>query len=214
MERSRVGIIIPAYNESATIERVVREILPFGVAIVVDDASSDGTGMLAQNAGALVVRHEANRGYDAALNSGFARAVEEKLDYVVTMDADGQHSGELIGQYLKLLEEGADVVAGVRPQKARVSEKMFALTTRIRYGIHDPLCGMKGYRMSLYRAAGHFDRYGSVGTELMIFAAKKKFRIVEISVPVRKRAGGSPRYGSILKANWKIFRAMVLGMVR
>ena len=57
MDRSRVGIIIPTLNESKTIAQIVKSVLPYGIAIVVDDGSIDNSGKLAIAAGAEVVQH-------------------------------------------------------------------------------------------------------------------------------------------------------------
>jgi hypothetical protein len=72
---------------------------------------------------------------------------------------------------------------------------------------------MKAYRLSVYKALGHFDSYGSIGTELMIFAAKKKYSIRQIAFNVRERSGES-RFGHMLSANYKIIRAMILSTWR
>jgi glycosyltransferase involved in cell wall biosynthesis len=212
VDRSKIAIVIPAYNEIATIERVVRDVLSYGTPIVVDDASNDDTGSAAEAVGAYVIRHEVNRGYDGTLNSGFAAALKQGFDYVITIDADGQHSPDVMGRYVRLLEEGADLVVGVRPRKARLAETIFGWTTTFLYGIHDPLCGMKGYRMSLYREAGRFDSYNSIGTELTIFAAKHHYRICQIPVPINRRRNKSSRFGQVIRGNWLIFRALINGM--
>ena len=70
MDRSRIGIVIPAFNESATIAKIVEAVTKYGVPIVVDDGSTDNTGILASKAGASLVSHRCNHGYDTALDSG------------------------------------------------------------------------------------------------------------------------------------------------
>ena len=81
MVRSEVALIIPALNESITIGETVRSVAQYGTAIVVDDGSSDDTEAVAKAAGATVVKHPRNRGYDAALASGFAKAAEMGFPY-------------------------------------------------------------------------------------------------------------------------------------
>lgn len=207
MERPELAIVVPAFNEAATIGQVVSNLRPHGTVIVVDDASADNTANCAAQSGADVVRHERNCGYDGALNSGFARADQLGLQYVITFDADGQHDVRFIGKYLDALRKSADVVLGVRPRRARLSEILFAWYTRVRFGIHDPLCGMKGYRMSVYRALGHFDSYGSIGTELLLFAARKRYRISEMPITISARPG-IPRFGRVFSGNARILRAL------
>lgn len=211
MDRSRVALIIPALNEAASIVAVVEGCSPHGQVIVVDDGSTDATAALARQAGAIVVSHGYNRGYDAALDTGFAEAARLGCSHALTLDADGQHDPARIGRFLQALEGGAVLVAGERQQLPRVGEKVFAWYTRYRYGLADPMCGMKGYHMDLYRALGHFDSYRSIGSELLLFAAARGVPIARLPLQARERNGQS-RFGGSLRANYRIFRAMLLGI--
>lgn len=213
MDRSRVGIVIPALNESATILDIVEAVGIYGVPIVVNDGSIDNTAELALRGSAVVVSHEKNLGYDAALNSGFKKAAELGSEIIITVDADGQHDPSLIQKFIDAIDAGADVVVGIRSQRQRFAEYLFAWYTNLRFGIKDPLCGMKTYRIEVYEALGHFDSYGSIGTELMTFAAKKGCRLSQISFDVRERKG-RPRFGQMLTGNYKIIRAMMLSIWR
>jgi glycosyltransferase involved in cell wall biosynthesis len=212
MARPGLGIIIPALNEAQSIAKVIDGAGVFGTVIVVDDGSTDATATIAAEAGAQVVRHQINQGYDAALNSGFAHAARLGCDAVVTLDADGQHDPRLLEQFIAALDQGATVVIGVRDRFQRLAERAFAWVARRRWGIHDPLCGMKGYQMAIYRELGHFDCYGSIGTELAIFAAARGRRLAELPVRTRPRIG-VPRFGRRLLGNWLILRALVLSQL-
>lgn len=212
MDRSGIAIVIPALNESATIEAVVETAGKYGMPIVVDDGSTDVTAELARQAGAVVVSHKSNLGYDAALNSGFKKAAELNSKVIVTVDADGQHDPSLIQKFIDAIDAGADVVVGVRSRRQRLAEHIFALYTRFRFGLKDPLCGMKAYRTEVYSALGHFDSCGSVGTELTLFAAKHGYQLNQIAFEVRERKGPS-RFGQIFAGNYKIIRAMLLTSV-
>jgi glycosyltransferase involved in cell wall biosynthesis len=212
MDRSRVAIVIPALNESSTIVGVVESAAKHGVPIVVDDGSTDGTAALASQAGAIVISHEKNQGYDAALNSGFKRAAALESQIIITLDADGQHDPSLIDKFIDAIERGVDVAVGIRSRRQRLAEHLFAGCTRFRFGIKDPMCGMKAYRTTVYEALGHFDSCGSVGTELMIFAAKRGYRMGQIEFEARERNGRS-RFGQAITGNYKIMRAMFLTTV-
>jgi glycosyltransferase involved in cell wall biosynthesis len=209
MDRSRVGIVIPALNESATIAVIVEEVKKYGVPIVVDDGSTDNTADLARQAGALVVSHECNRGYDAALDSGFRKSSEIACEVIITLDADGQHDPSIIQKFIERIDDGADVVIGIRNKRQRLAEHCFAFLTYKLYGIFDPLCGLKCYRVSVYRALGHFDSFNSIGTELTLFAARGGYCIEQIPITISER-DGAPRFGPKFYANYKIFRAIVL----
>ena len=189
MDKYRVGIVIPALNESATIAGIVIEVVKYGLPIVVDDGSTDKTAELAIQSGAFLISHEENQGYDAALNSGFDKAAELGTEIIITVDADGQHDPSLLQKFIDAIDSGADVVVGIRSHRQRFAEHLFAWYTGLRFGLKDPLCGMKAYRTNVYKALGHFDSYGSVGTELLLFAAKKGYRVGQIEFDVRDRSG-------------------------
>jgi glycosyltransferase involved in cell wall biosynthesis len=213
MDKYRVGIVIPALNEAATIRGVVKSAGAYGIPIVVDDGSTDQTAELARQAGAHVVVHAQNCGYDAALESGFREAAGMDCRMVITLDADGQHDPELIRKFIAPIDAGADVVAGIRNARQRLAEHVFAWYTNWWYGIRDPLCGMKAYSLDVYRSLGHFDAYGSIGTELILYAAKKGMRVEQVAFEVRARMGQS-RFGRVLSGNYRIFRALLLSFSR
>ncbi len=207
MDRHRIGIVIPALNEARTIRSLVANACRYGLPIVVDDGSCDETGELATFAGAIVVRHERNLGYDRALSSGFERASEINCAYVVTMDADGQHDPTILKSFISALDDGADLVIGVRDRMQRLGEHIFSWVAYLKWGIRDPLCGMKGYRIGLYQERGHFDSYDSIGTELTIYAARMRRHIVQIPIKTSERTD-IPRFGRCFSANKRIFHAL------
>lgn len=211
MDRLRIALVIPALNEAATIGDVVARAIKYGTCVVVDDGSTDATALTARAAGAVVISHAVNQGYDAAINTGFQTAASSGCDAIITLDADGQHNPELLQKFIDSLQSGADMVLGVRDQRPRLAEHVFAFYTQWRFGIADPLCGMKAYRTELYKALGHFDLQGSIGTELMLFGARRGFNMASIPFLVGERVG-QPRFGRKLAANLKIFRALWLAI--
>lgn len=210
---SRYAAVIPAYNEGMSIAGVVSGVRLFSVPIVVDDGSTDDTALLAERAGAVVVKHESNRGYDAALESGLFKAINMGFQFAVTIDADGQHAPQTLVAFNNELDSGADLVVGTRDSYQRLSESFFALISKMLWGVNDPLCGMKGYRLDHLASLGHFDSYQSIGTEFMIRCARSKMTITSVSVPTRPRLD-KPRFGAGLIPNLKILRAMFLGLIR
>jgi glycosyltransferase involved in cell wall biosynthesis len=209
MERPRVGIVVPALNEATTIAAVVEQISQYGQAIVVDDGSTDATAELARKAGADVVSHQVNHGYDGALNTGFARAEELGCTYIITIDADGQHNPTQLAQMIALLDEGNELVLGIRDRFARTGETIFASIANFLWGVADPMCGMKGYATSLYTRAGRFDHYKLIGSELAVRSIIAGCRTARMKIIVRDRLG-TPRFGRLLSANYRILRAMLI----
>ncbi len=109
----KLTIVIPAYNEAASIGRVVartRATKPHCDIVVVDDGSTDQTAIEAANAGARVVRHPYNKGNGAAVKSGIRAA---RGEVVLLLDADGQHSPEDIDRLLEHIGD-YDLVVGAR----------------------------------------------------------------------------------------------------
>jgi glycosyltransferase involved in cell wall biosynthesis len=208
----RVVAVIPALNESTSIVEVVRAVAQYLPAIVVDDGSTDATGSLARGAGAIVVHHDSNQGYDRALESGLYRAVELDYDAVITLDADGQHAPALLLRFTDALAGGADLVVGVRDHRQRWSESLFRVISRILWRIEDPLCGMKAYTITFLRRAVPLRTYESIGTELALLASRSDCKIAEVAVPCALREGHS-RFGSGLRANLRIVRALLHGLV-
>jgi glycosyltransferase involved in cell wall biosynthesis len=203
-----VAIVIPAFNEAKTIGQVVAGVADLGTVIVVDDASTDDTAKNATNAGAFVVRHKTNAGYDGAIESGFAEADRIGATGVITFDADGQHDPSFLGAFVEALESDvADLVIGIRPRSARWSEALFGRYTRMRYGVPDILCGMKGYRIELYRTNGRFDGSHSIGTELAMFGLRTHVRVLSLPVPVAPRTD-KPRFGNAFRSNLAIAAAL------
>jgi glycosyltransferase involved in cell wall biosynthesis len=110
-------VIIPVYNESATVEKTVIELREhFEYVVCVDDGSTDGSGEIALAAGAIVLRHIINQGQGAALQTGFDYAqTATDAEYVVTFDADGQHLVKDAARMLfRAREERLDVVLASR----------------------------------------------------------------------------------------------------
>ena len=115
-KRPLVVVGIPAYNEERTIAKVVLQARKLGdVVVVCDDGSSDMTAEIVEGLGAVVVRHERNLGYGAAIQSLFKQAKKLNADVLVTIDGDGQHQAENVSGLLRLILDGsADIVTGSR----------------------------------------------------------------------------------------------------
>jgi glycosyltransferase involved in cell wall biosynthesis len=209
---SSVAVIIPAYNESNSIGRVVSAIIAIGFyAIVVDDGSIDGTEKIAKNHGAKVLRRDKNFGYDAALSYGVAYCIEKEFKYLITFDADGQHAPDDLFKFLVFFNAGYEVVVGYRESFQRWGEVIFSWLSILLWGIKDPLCGMKGYSTKFLSEKPSYDTYGSIGTEQLIRAIREHKKIAQIAILIRNRESKS-RFGSGLFANLKIIRALFLAI--
>jgi polyprenyl-phospho-N-acetylgalactosaminyl synthase len=113
----RIVAVIPAFNEGARVAAAIADAKQFvDHVVVVDDCSSDETGVTAKSSGAIVLRHIINRGQGAALQTGTDYAVKTLVaDVVVHFDADGQMRGDEIPMMVAPIAAGeADVVLGSR----------------------------------------------------------------------------------------------------
>ena len=111
----RVLCAIPCFNEEVAIGSVVlRARVHVDTVLVVDDGSADKTAEVARLAGAVVIRHEANRGKGEAYRTLWAFAREKGFDMLVTLDGDGQHDADEIPLVLDRLKAGDDLVVGAR----------------------------------------------------------------------------------------------------
>lgn len=115
---NKILVIIPAYNEAGGIVevvRAVREVIPEGDILVVNDGSRDNTAAIAAGAGAQVVSHPFNMGYGVTIQTGYKYAWHNGYDFVAQIDADGQHDPAFIPALLAPVMAGeADFVLGSR----------------------------------------------------------------------------------------------------
>ena len=189
----RVAIVIPALNAAAMLEPVVRASLgQLPDVIVVDDGSTDATGAVAAAAGARVVRHDHNRGKGAALRTGFAVALAEGFDGVISLDADGQHLPADVPKFLAArADSGADLIIGGRSEhfagmlpRRRLANRFSAWTIGIAAGVAvtDSQSGFRFYSADLLRAielrADGFD----MESEVIVRAGRRGFRILTIPI--------------------------------
>jgi glycosyltransferase involved in cell wall biosynthesis len=214
MAPNQVAIIIPAFNEAGSIGNVIEELVTVvGTVvpiIVVDDCSNDGTAEKATSAGAYVVNLSKNHGYAQAINCGLAYASKElNVNYLLTMDADGQHDPYSVQLLMNAtLENDVDLIVGKRDENARLAEWAYGKYFFKKFKVSDPLCGLKVYRTSLYQDCGTFETYDSIGTELLTWALLKKHSILQLPVNIRQRQD-EPRFGSTWLANKRIFLSLI-----
>lgn len=116
MDITNVWVVIAAYNEQQVIGETVANVLAeVGNVVVVDDCSADDTAQKAFDAGAHVLRHPINLGQGGALQTGIEYALKSGSEYIVTFDADGQHSAtEILPMLLALKQSKSEIALGSR----------------------------------------------------------------------------------------------------
>lgn len=197
-ELKSIWVVVPAFNEQASIGRVVAEVRQhqFSV-VVVDDGSTDETGEAARRAGAIVLRHVVNRGQGAALQTGIVFALLRGADCVVTFDADGQHRVEDINVVVEPIRQGrADIVLGSRfledrgdtiPTARRWLLRMAVVFTRLvnRVRLTDTHNGLRAFsRRAAERIELQLDRMAHA-TELLDQIRESGLPFCEVPVQIR-----------------------------
>ncbi|MFC1703083.1 glycosyltransferase family 2 protein [Patescibacteria group bacterium] len=186
-------VVVPAFNEEQTIGEVVRLLRPYADhVLVVDDGSSDRSGVIASEAGAHVITHVMNRGLGAALGTGISEAFRRGADAVVTFDADGQHRAEDVPRMVAPIDAGgADVVIGCRtddrarmPAKRRFANWCGNALTFVLFGIwvKDSQSGLRAFsRYAGERMELKCDRM-EVSSEIVKEIKRNGFRLEEIPI--------------------------------
>jgi glycosyltransferase involved in cell wall biosynthesis len=224
--------VVPAYNEAATVAHVVRSVqehAPDFDVVVIDDGSTDGTGHVAEAAGARVVRLPFNVGIGGAVQSGFVYALENGYDCMVQIDGDGQHLAEELPKLLEAMGEdpSLDMVCGSRfltdngypaPISRRTGIHLFAfLLSRIMgRRVSDPTSGFRLYsRRSIALFARDYPHdYPEVEAVLMVHFHRLRMR--EVPVRMLERGGGisSIRSGKSVYYMIKVLLAVFVGLLR
>lgn len=191
----RLLAIIPAFQAVSYIQGVINSTKDLvSDILVIDDGSTDGTGEIAKSAGAIVIRHDSNRGKGAALKTGFAYAIEHGFEILVTLDADGQHDPKFIPDFLSVqASTGAAMVIGSRirdkadmPWQRRCSNFLTShtLSMLLHTKIED---SQSGYRLIKTEMLEHLpllsDRY-QLETEIIIKAIKAGHKIAFVPIKV------------------------------
>jgi glycosyltransferase involved in cell wall biosynthesis len=205
---NKLSIVIPLFNEEESLNPLANEIrkaikplnLNYEV-ILVDDGSTDGSlkvikDICKQDRRFRYISFRKNYGKSAALQVGFKHVTG---DVVVTMDADLQDDPNEIGNLLKKLQEGNDLVSGWKKKRfdpiiKRYSSRFFNYITRIMSGIkiHDFNCGLKAYRVEVTQS---IKIYGELHRYVPVLADWSGFIVAELPVTHHARRYGKTKFG-------------------
>ncbi len=197
--KSEITIIIPAYNEEASIAGVLESLREWGARaeiIVIDDASTDRTAAIAETTGVRVIKHLHNKGYGAALKTGIRAATG---DIVVMMDADSEHNAEQIQRLLDALGD-YDMVVGARgkgsnaPLLRRPGKWILSKVANYlaQTKIPDLNSGLRAFRREVAILFLHLLPNGfSFTTTLTLALFKEGYNIVYVPIVTRARVGSS-----------------------
>jgi glycosyltransferase involved in cell wall biosynthesis len=206
-------IIVPAFNEEATIGPVIdsiRDEVSFADVLVVNDGSTDNTRARALEKKIKVINHPFNLGYGTALQTGFRYAESMGYDFVVTMDADGQHVSSSVGNLIETMEQqDADVVIGSRflmgNYKTGMAKKigiwLFSLIGKIYTSIEitDPTSGFQLLKRNVFSYLAEGDNYPLDYPDVNIIMAlhSMRFKVVEAPVAMVTCASGKSMHSGL-----------------
>jgi glycosyltransferase involved in cell wall biosynthesis len=218
----RVSVVIPCLNEAETIAECVQEAraaldandLP-GEVIVVDNGSTDGSGRLAREAGALVV-DEPRRGYGSAYLAGLGVA---QGDYIVMVDADLTYDFGEIPKFVRELENGAQVVIGNRmqdikpgamPLLSRLGNPLLSgfLNVLHHTNVHDAHCGMRALRREVVPVLNLRTVGMEFASEMVIRATREHLDVREVPIALHPRVGTSKL--SPFRDGWRHLRLILV----
>src|SRR5688572_8686481 len=205
-----LSVVIPAYNEEHGISEIASRVLTVAPALkkvgvdrlellVVDDGSKDRTAEMAQNIpGVSLIRHSKNKGYGAALKTGFSRASGELIGF---LDADGTYPPEYFPQLCEVALNGAELVIGSRmageeskmPFTRRVGNFFFAnlLTLLSQQKVTDSASGMRVFKREILRQIYPLPDGLNLTPVMSTRALHEGVRIKEVPIPYSERVGRS-----------------------
>jgi glycosyltransferase involved in cell wall biosynthesis len=221
--RTRVSVVIPAYNEAENLRWLLPQLANVDEVIVVDGESPDGTGDIVRELcpHATVVRQRP-RGKGAALRAGFAAATG---DVIVMIDADGSMDPLEIESFVTLIARGFDIVKGSRHSCGGGSEdltfirsagnRLFVRLANLLYGTGwSDLC--YGYiamrRSAIDQLRLHSDGF-EIETEICVHAVTAKLAVAEVpSYELNRRSGVSNLHP--LRDGWRVLRVLIRNRLR
>lgn len=216
MDKARIAVLIPCYNEAPTIQKVVadfRRALPQAVIYVYDNNSTDGTDELARSAGA-VVRYETAQGKGNVVRSMF-RDID--ADCYIMTDGDDTYPAESAPALAELILSGAaDMAIG-----DRLSSSYFTENTRTFHGfgnrlvrrlvnllyrgeLHDVMSGLRALSREFAKGFPALSDGFQVETEMAIYSLKSGLTVREVPVPYRDRPAGSVSKLNTVKDGCKV----------
>jgi len=216
--KSKIAVLIPCYNESKTIEKVVKDYkqaLPEADIYVYDNNSIDGTDKIAKNAGA-VVKYEYRQGKGNVIRSMF-RQIE--ADCYLMVDGDDTYPAEDARKMCDLVLEGkADMVVGDRLSSTYFTENKrpfhnfgnrivrFLINKLFNNKIKDIMTGYRAFSYEFVKTFPVLSKGFEIETEMTIHAVDKNFMIREIPVTYRDRPEGSVSKLNTYKDGFKVLK--------
>ncbi len=194
--KPRIIAAIPCFNEERFIGSVILKAKKHvDRVLVIDDGSSDASAEVAGEAGAIVYRHDCNKGYGAAVRTALQKGREQNADILVIIDGDGQHDPADISRLAKPILTGeAEVVIGSRflgegqrsPFYRRLGQRVLTAVTNVGSGhkLSDSQSGFRAYSSKALRELNLSENGMSVSSEIQFAISKAGLKVAEVPISV------------------------------
>jgi len=197
-------LIIPAYNEAASLPALLEELNQYQAydVVVIDDASSDGTAAVVKEYGEECITLPVNLGLSGGVQTGFLYGLKNGYDVCVQIDGDGQHIPGEIKKLLTKIEDGYDIVIGSRFLAGdnnygqsflrSLGARYISFLIRIFSGVKltDPTSGMRAFSRDVFTEMAMATNERPEPDTMLAYARSGK-KIVEVSVQMRERQAGT-----------------------
>lgn len=219
VEEAKTLVIMPAWNEAATIGQTLSSLKEQRSdldVLVVDDGSTDATAQIASSAGAMVLTLPYNLGVGGAMRLGYKFAYRRGYDQAIQLDADGQHDPADIGRILAGLDR-ADICIGARfadvgnytvrgPRRWAMTILARAISRLARTRLTDTTSGFRACnRRGIEQYTGHYPaEYLGDTIESLVLAIRAGCTVTQVPVSMKPRQGGSPSNGPLKSAVYLI----------
>ena len=193
----KIPVGVPAFNEEKNIASIIQKLSKVAdIVIVCNDGSTDNTAKIAEKMGAIVITHQQNLGYGAAIRSLFLKARELDSDMLVTLDSDGQHRiSDILPIADPIIKNQADLVIGSRfltenqkdmPKYRKIGIKMITTlaNTSLDESVTDSQSGFRAYSKNILFEITPSEKGMGVSNEILMKASKKNFKIIEVPIVV------------------------------
>jgi len=193
LERMKICVLIPAFNEERSISWLVRAVRGLGFdTIVIDDGSKDNTAKIARDSGAEVLMNKHNLGKGASLRKAFSLVIPSDYDAAIIMDADGQHLPSDIAPFVECFSKlNPGIVVGNRMLRAKGMPFVrwctnwamsFVISRLCGQRVPDSQCGFRLISMGLLRQMNLNTEKFEIESEMLLEASRQGFKIE--SVPI------------------------------
>ena len=222
MEKKKTAVLIPCYNESKTVEKVIKdykETLPEADIYVYDNNSTDGTDKIAKKAGAIV-KYEYKQGKGNVIRSMF-RQID--ADCYLMIDGDDTYPKEHAREMCDLILNGkADMVIGDRLSSTYFTENKrpfhnlgnrlvrFLINKLFKNNIKDIMTGYRAFSYEFVKGFPVLSKGFEIETEMTIHAVDKNFKLVEVPVTYRDRPAGSVSKLNTYRDGFRVLKTIAI----